>query len=128
MQFLGGKTYGVSYIQDGQASTNAIFGDRRQLRARPRCGRRVAGPVQLVPAPSNGGLAGVIVTTKRGSSRYSGTSFYDFNSDSLNALTYNQTLSGTKRGNTAVGHAPASLGRESWRTTGWEEAVLLQQL
>src|SRR5438034_11796771 len=26
MQFLGGKTYGVSYIQDGQASTNAIFG------------------------------------------------------------------------------------------------------
>ena len=45
-----------------------------------------------------GGLAGVIVTTKRGSSRYSGTSFYDFNSDSLNALTYNQTLSGTQRG------------------------------
>ena len=26
IQFLGGKTYGVSYIQDGQASTNAIFG------------------------------------------------------------------------------------------------------
>ena len=23
MQFLGGRTYGVSYIQDGQASTNA---------------------------------------------------------------------------------------------------------
>ena len=45
-----------------------------------------------------GGLAGVIVTTKRGSSRYSGTSFYDFNSDSLNALTYNQTLTGTQRG------------------------------
>ena len=26
IQFLGGKTYGVSYIQDGQVSTNAIFG------------------------------------------------------------------------------------------------------
>src|SRR5881397_3014344 len=26
IQFLGGRTYGVSYIQDGQASTNAIFG------------------------------------------------------------------------------------------------------
>jgi hypothetical protein len=26
MQFLGAKTYGVSYIQDGQASTNEIFG------------------------------------------------------------------------------------------------------
>ena len=25
-QFLGGRTYGVSYVQDGQASTNAIFG------------------------------------------------------------------------------------------------------
>ena len=45
-----------------------------------------------------GGLAGVIVTTKRGSSSYRGTSFYDFNSDSLNALTYNQTLSGVERG------------------------------
>src|SRR6185436_19634790 len=26
IQFLGARTYGVSYIQDGQASTNAIFG------------------------------------------------------------------------------------------------------
>ena len=26
IQFLGSRTYGVSYIQDGQASTNAIFG------------------------------------------------------------------------------------------------------
>ena len=26
IQFLGAKTYGVPYIQDGQASTNAIFG------------------------------------------------------------------------------------------------------
>src|SRR5262249_15437811 len=26
IQFLGGRTYGASYVQDGQASTNAIFG------------------------------------------------------------------------------------------------------
>ena len=45
-----------------------------------------------------GGLAGVVVTTKRGGSSYRGTCFYDFNSDSLNALTYNQTLAGVERG------------------------------
>ena len=45
-----------------------------------------------------GGLAGVVVTTKRGANSYRGTSFYDFNSDDLNALTYNQTLAGVERG------------------------------
>ena len=45
-----------------------------------------------------GGLAGVVITTKRGGSQYRGTSFYDFNNDSLNALTYNQTLAGVERG------------------------------
>ena len=45
-----------------------------------------------------GGLAGVVVTTKRGSQQYRGTGFFDYNSDGLNALTYNQTLSGVERG------------------------------
>src|SRR5439155_24158963 len=45
-----------------------------------------------------GGLAGVVVTTKRGGNSYRGTGFYDFNGDGLNALTYNQKLSGVKRG------------------------------
>ena len=44
-----------------------------------------------------GGLAGVVVTTKRGSLQYRGTGFYDFNTNGLNALTYNQTLSGVSR-------------------------------
>ncbi len=48
MQFLGGRTYGVSYIQDGQASTNAIFGTRRQLGPRPRRDLRDPGAVELV--------------------------------------------------------------------------------
>jgi hypothetical protein len=97
IQFLGGKTYGVSYIQDGQASTNAIFGS---------VGNSAPGldAVSEISVLSNsysaeyGGLAGVVVTTKRGASSYRGTAFSDFNSDGLNALTYNQTLSGVKRG------------------------------
>jgi hypothetical protein len=97
MQFLGGKTYGVSYIQDGQASTNAIFGT---------VGNSAPGldAIAEISVLSNsysaeyGGLAGVVVTTKRGSNSYRGTAFYDFNSNDLNALTYNQTLSGVERG------------------------------
>ena len=97
IQFLGGKTYGVSYIQDGQASTNAIFGT---------VGNSAPGldAVSEISVLSNsysaeyGGLAGVVVTTKRGASTYRGTGFYDFSSNNLNALTYNQTLSGVKRG------------------------------
>ena len=97
IQFLGGKTYGVSYIQDGQASTNAIFGT---------IGNSAPGldAVSEITVLSNsysaeyGGLAGVVVTTKRGANSYRGTSFYDFNGDGLNALTYNQKLSGVVRG------------------------------
>jgi Carboxypeptidase regulatory-like domain len=97
IQFLGAKTYGVSYIQDGQASTNAIFGT---------VGNSAPGldAVEELQVLSNsysaeyGGLAGVVVTTKRGSQQYRGTSFFDYNSDGLNALTYNQTLSGVQRG------------------------------
>jgi hypothetical protein len=97
LQFLGAKTYGVSYIQDGQASTNAIFGT---------IGNSAPGldAISEMTVLSNsysaeyGGLAGVVVTTKRGANVYRGTSFYDFNSDALNALTYNQTLTGVQRG------------------------------
>jgi Carboxypeptidase regulatory-like domain len=97
IQFLGAKTYGVSYIQDGQASTNAIFGT---------VGNSAPGldAVEELQVLSNsysaeyGGLAGVVVTTKRGSQQYRGTGFFDYNSDGLNALTYNQTLAGVQRG------------------------------
>ena len=97
IQFLGAKTYGVSYIQDGQASTNAIFGT---------VGNSAPGldAVSEITVLSNsfsaeyGGLAGVVVTTKRGGQQYRGTGFFDYNSDELNALTYNQTLAGVERG------------------------------
>src|SRR5665647_1051835 len=63
IQFLGGRTYGVSYVQDGQASTNAIFGT---------VGNSAPGldAIQEMQVLSNsysaeyGGLAGVVVTTK----------------------------------------------------------------
>src|SRR3954453_11082132 len=97
IQFLGGKTYGVSYIQDGQASTNAIFGTVGNSAP----GLDAVSEIQVLSnsySAEYGGLAGVVVTTKRGSSIYRGTTFYDYNNDALNALTYNQVLSGVKRG------------------------------
>jgi hypothetical protein len=97
IQFLGGRTYGVSYVQDGQTSTNAIFGT---------VGNSAPGldAISELTVLSNsysaeyGGLAGVVVTTKRGGNSYQGSMFYDFNSSDLNALTYNQKASGVERG------------------------------
>src|SRR4029078_11266187 len=85
IQFLGGRTYGVSYIQDGQASTNAIFGTVGNSAP----GLDAVAEVQVLSnsySAEYGGLAGVLVTTKRGSNSYRGTAFYDFNSNGLNAL------------------------------------------
>jgi hypothetical protein len=97
IQFQGGRTYGVSYIQDGQASTDAIFGT---------IGNSAPGldAISEMEVLSNsysaeyGGLAGVVVTTKRGGNDFHGTAFYDFNSSGLNALTYNEKLAGAERG------------------------------
>jgi len=96
MQFLGGRTYGVSYVQDGQASTNAIFGTVGNSAP----GLDAIAEVQVLSnsySAEYGGLAGVVVTTKRGGNRYNGTMFYDYNSDGLNALTYAQKASGATR-------------------------------
>lgn len=91
IQFLGSRSYGVSYIQDGQASTNAIFGTVGNSAP----GLDAISEVQVLSnsySAEYGGLAGVVVTTKRGGNQYRGSAFYDFNSDELNALTYNQKL------------------------------------
>jgi hypothetical protein len=97
IQFLGGRTYGVSYIQDGQASTNAIFGTVGNSAP----GLDAISELQVLSnsySAEYGGLAGVVVTTKRGGNQYRGSAFYDFNADGLNALTYNQKLAGVVRG------------------------------
>ena len=96
-QFLGGRTYGVSYIQDGQPSTGAMFGNI----ANASPGLEAISELKVLSssyAAEYGGLAAVVVTTQRGGNRYLGTAFYDFNADELNALTYPQTLAGLKRG------------------------------
>jgi len=96
IQFLGGRTYGVSYVQDGQASTNAIFGTVGNSAP----GLDAIGEIQVLSnsySAEYGGLAGVVVTTKRGGNSYNGSAFYDFNANELNALTYNQKQAGAER-------------------------------
>ncbi len=113
MQFLGGRTYGVSYIQDGQASTNAIFGTVGNSAP----GLDAISELQVLSnsySAEYGGLAGVVVTTKRGGNDYHGSAFYDFNGDGLNALTYNQKLSGVERGDPNTRDPRAPLGRRAW--------------
>lgn len=96
IQFLGGRTYGASYIQDGQPSSAGIFGELSN--AAP--GLDAIAEVQVLSnsySAEYGGLAGVIVSTKRGANQFHGTSFYDFNSNALNARTYAQALNGVDR-------------------------------
>lgn len=96
IQFLGGRTYGASYIQDGQPSSAGIFGELSN--AAP--GLDAIQEVQVLSnsySAEYGGLAGVIVSTKRGANRVRGTGFYDYNSNELNALTYAQVLTGVSR-------------------------------
>jgi len=96
IQFLGGRTYGASYIQDGQPSSAGIFGELSN--AAP--GLDAIAEVQVLSnsySAEYGGLAGVIVSTKRGANQFHGTSFYDFNSNELNARTYAQALNGVDR-------------------------------
>jgi hypothetical protein len=96
IQFLGGRTYGASYIQDGQPSSAGIFGELSN--AAP--GLDAIQEVQVLSnsySAEYGGLAGVIVSTKRGANRYRGTGFYDYNSNELNARTYAQALNNVRR-------------------------------
>ncbi len=96
IQFLGGRTYGASYIQDGQPSTGGIFGELSN--AAP--GLDAISEVTVLSnsySAEYGGLAGVVVSTKRGANKFHGSSFYDFNSNEMNALTYAQTLNGVSR-------------------------------
>jgi hypothetical protein len=96
IQFLGGRTYGATYIQDGQPSSAGIFGELSN--AAP--GLDAIQEVQVLSnsySAEYGGLAGVIVSTKRGANRYRATGFYDYNSNELNARTYAQALNNVSR-------------------------------
>ena len=96
-KFLGGRSYGATYIQDGQPSTGGIFGSITNSAP----GLDAISEVKVLSnsySAEYGGLAGVVVTTRRGTNAFSGSGFYDFNNDSLNALPYGQTLAGLQRG------------------------------
>ncbi len=96
IQFLGGRTYGVTYVQDGQPSGAGIFGEVSN--AAP--GLDAISEMQVLSnsySAEYGGLAGVVISTKRGANQFHGSGFYDYNSNALNALTYAETLNGVTR-------------------------------
>ncbi len=96
-KFLGARSYGATYIQDGQPSTGGIFGSITNSAP----GLDAISEVKVLSnsySAEYGGLAGVIVTTRRGTNAFSGSGFFDFNNDGLNALPYGQTLAGLQRG------------------------------
>jgi hypothetical protein len=97
-KFLGARSYGATYIQDGQPSTGGIFGSITNSAP----GLDAIAEVKVLSnsySAEYGGLAGVIVTTRRGTNTLSGGGFFDINNDALNALPYGQTLAGLQRGN-----------------------------
>jgi len=96
-KFLGARSYGATYIQDGQPSTGGIFGSITNSAP----GLDAISEVKVLSnsySAEYGGLAGVVVTTRRGTNAFSGSGFYDLNNDGLNALPYGQTLAGLQRG------------------------------
>jgi Carboxypeptidase regulatory-like domain/TonB dependent receptor len=95
-KFLGARTYGATYIQDGQPSTGGIFGSITNSAP----GLDAISEIKVLSnsySAEYGGLAGVIVTTRRGTNAFSGTGFFDVNNDALNARPYGQTLAGLER-------------------------------
>jgi hypothetical protein len=92
-QFVGGRTYGVSYLQDGQPANGVLLG----ILTFSAPGLDALDEVKVLSnsySAEFGGLAAVVVTTRRGDNRYRGSAFYDFNADEINALNYNQKALG----------------------------------
>ena len=114
IQFLGGRTYGVSYVQDGQASTNAIFGTVGNSAP----GLDAIAEIQVLSnsySAEYGGLAGVVVTTKRGGNNHHGSAFYDFNSDEPERTDLQPEAVGSRARRPERRHARAPLGRQPGR-------------
>ena len=71
-KFLGARSYGATYIQDGQPSTGGIFGSITNSAP----GLDAISEIKVLSnsySAEFGGLAGVVVTTRRGSNRFSGS-------------------------------------------------------
>ncbi|HET8644871.1 MAG TPA: carboxypeptidase-like regulatory domain-containing protein, partial [Vicinamibacteria bacterium] len=96
-QVLGGRSYGLSYVQDGQPSAAPAFGTLSY--AAPSLGAVEELRVLSIAAGAEyGGVGTVLVTSRRGTAERRGGAFYDFGADELNALTYGQKLAGVRRG------------------------------
>jgi hypothetical protein len=94
---LSGRSYGSYLLQDGQPSNGIISGV--PVRSSPGLYSIDELKVFSNSFPAEyGGLAAIVVTTRRGGNQLSGGAFYDFNADELNALTYTQKLQSLERG------------------------------
>jgi hypothetical protein len=75
-RFLGARSYGVSYIHDGQPSSGGLFGTLTE--ASP--GLEAIDEIKVLSnsySAEFGGVAAVVVTTRRGGNRLAGSAFYD---------------------------------------------------
>jgi len=75
-RFLGARSYGVSYIHDGQPSSGGLFATLSE--ASP--GLEAIDEIKVLSnsySAEFGGVAAVVVTTRRGGNRLSGNAFYD---------------------------------------------------
>jgi hypothetical protein len=127
MQFLGGRTYGVSYIQDGQASTNAIFGTIGNSAP----GLDAVSEIQVLSnsySAEYGGLAGVVVTTKRGGLQYRGNGVLRLQRQRPQRTHVQPDTGRRHAGRSELRHARAPVGWQHWRSAVRPEAVLLRKL
>lgn len=82
-RYLSGRSYGVEFLQDGQPGVAQVGG-----RGRAGAGLYAIDEIKVFSnsyGAEFGGLAAVVVTTRRGGNQLSGGAFYDFNADELNA-------------------------------------------
>ena len=128
IQFLGAKTYGVSYIQDGQASTNAIFGTVGNSAPGLDAVEETAGALELVQRRVRRPRRRRRHDQARQQRITAAPAFFDFNSDGLNALTYNQTLAGVERGDPLADTHEQRWGGSYRRAARRRQAVLLREL
>ncbi|MFN8094588.1 MAG: TonB-dependent receptor [Vicinamibacteria bacterium] len=79
-RFLGARSYGVSYVHDGQPSSGSLYGTLSE--ASP--GLEAIDEIKVLSNSHSaefGGVAAVVVTTRRGGNRFSGSAFYDHADD-----------------------------------------------
>jgi len=96
VRYLSGRSYAVEFLQDGQPGAAQAGG-----RGRAGAGLYAIDEIKVFSnsyGAEFGGLAAVVVTTRRGGNQLSGGAFYDFNADELNAPTPAESRRALARG------------------------------